>query len=69
MKKSELEGLVGGELYTRAKEVLGNSNSVVRWFSNPKIAFDGKTPLELCKTNDRQKVYDLLERIENGVFY
>lgn len=69
MKKQELESIIGKDLYARAKEVLGNSTNTIKWFEKPRTAFDGKTPLEIYRVNKREEIYDLLGRIENGVFY
>lgn len=68
MKKQKLESMIGKEMYSKAKEVLGNSNSVQRWFYTPMSAFNGRTPLEVYKDDSAIDVYNLLGRIEKGVF-
>jgi hypothetical protein len=67
MTKKKLQNLINGELFSRAKEVLGNSASVEKWFYSCPKAFAGKTPYEMYKENPRE-VYNLLGRIEHGVF-
>ena len=56
-------------LFQRAAEVLGNIEETRRWFSSPRKALGGKTPMELSDTDiGAREVEDLLGRIEHGVF-
>lgn len=55
--------------FQRALEVLGDVQKARRWFSSPKRALGGRTPLELCDTGPgAEAVEHLLGRIEHGVF-
>lgn len=55
--------------FQRAMEVLGSLDKARRWFSTPKRALGGKTPLEFCDTEPgAEEVCNLLGRIEHGVF-
>ena len=50
-------------------EVLESLDKARRWFSSPKRALGGKTPLEFCDTDlGAEEVTNLLGRIEHGVF-
>ncbi|MBL4664646.1 MAG: DUF2384 domain-containing protein [Nitrospinaceae bacterium] len=56
-------------LFHRAAEVLGDLTETRRWFSSPRKALGGKTPMELSDTDiGAREVEDLLGRIEHGVF-
>ena len=56
-------------VFQRAIEVLGALDKARRWFSNPKRALGGKTPMEFCDTEPgANEVVNLLGRIEHGVF-
>jgi hypothetical protein len=64
----KLQTLINGELFTRAKEVLGNSKSVGKWFySHPRV-FAGKTPYEVYREGRSEEIYQVLGRIEHGVY-
>lgn len=55
--------------FQRAIEVLGSLDKARRWFSSPKRALGGKTPMEFCDTEPgAEEVCNLLGRIEHGVF-
>jgi putative toxin-antitoxin system antitoxin component (TIGR02293 family) len=55
--------------FQRAMEVLGSLDRSRRWFSSPKKALGGKTPMEFCDTEPgAEEVSNLLGRIEHGVF-
>ena len=55
--------------FQRTIEVLGGLDKARRWFSRPKRALGGKTPLEFCDTEPgAEEVMHLLGRIEHGVF-
>jgi putative toxin-antitoxin system antitoxin component (TIGR02293 family) len=55
--------------FQRALEVLGGLEKARRWFTAPKRALGGKTPLAFCDTGPgAEEVEHLLGRIEHGVF-
>ena len=55
--------------FQKAIEVLESLDKARRWFSSPKRALGGKTPLEFCDTDlGAGEVTNLLGRIEHGVF-
>jgi putative toxin-antitoxin system antitoxin component (TIGR02293 family) len=56
-------------LFTKAQEVLRGRENARLWFTSPKIALGGKTPLEYADTElGAREVEDLLSRLEHGVF-
>ena len=56
-------------VFQKALEVLGEVNTVRRWFTTPKRALGGHSPLDFCDTEPgAQEVDYLLGRIEHGVF-
>jgi putative toxin-antitoxin system antitoxin component (TIGR02293 family) len=56
-------------LIARAVEVLGNTQDALQWLETSKSALGHKIPFDLASTEaGRQKVLDLLGRIEHGVF-
>lgn len=56
-------------LYDKAVEVFEDKNAAKQWFKIPAKALGGKTPLEYADTEPgAQEVFDLLGRIEHGVF-
>lgn len=56
-------------LFQRALEVLEERSAAQRWFTTPKKALGGKTPLEFSETEvGAREVEDLLGRIEYGVY-
>lgn len=55
--------------FQKSIEVLGDIQKARRWFSSPKRALGGKTPLEFCDTGPgAEAVEHLLGRLEHGVF-
>ena len=55
--------------FQRSMEVLGSLDKARHWFSTPKRALGGKTPMEYCDTEPgAEEVCNLLGRIEHGVF-
>ncbi len=55
--------------FQKSLEVLGDIKKARRWFSSPKQALGGRTPLEMCDTGPgAEAVEHLLGRIEHGVF-
>lgn len=55
--------------FQRAIEVMGSLDKARRWFSSPKRALGGKTPMVFCDTEPgAEEVSNLLGRIEHGVF-
>ena len=58
-----------GLLFTKAREVLRGRENARVWFTSPKRALGGKTPLEYADTElGAREVEDLLGRLEHGVF-
>jgi putative toxin-antitoxin system antitoxin component (TIGR02293 family) len=56
-------------LIARAMEVLGNKQDALHRLETPKGALGNECPFEMAKTEEgKQKVLDLLARIEHGVF-
>ena len=56
-------------LLDRASTVLGDGERARRWLQTPARAFDGRTPFALASTETgAAAVFDLLGRIEDGVF-
>jgi len=56
-------------LLVRAIEVLGNKERALRWLKAPRSYFGGKPPLDFADTElGSQEVFNLLGRIEHGVF-
>jgi hypothetical protein len=56
-------------LHRRAAEVLGDEHKAELWLRRKNPALSGKSPLFVFrKKTDRTKVFDLLGRIEHGVF-
>lgn len=56
-------------LFQKTLEVLGDKDEAQRWFSTPKKALGGKTPLEFSESDiGTREVEDLLGRIEYGVY-
>lgn len=57
------------ELFQRAVQVVGGAAEARRWFSSPKKALGGRTPLEYMVSDlGAREVENLLGRIEHGVF-
>jgi putative toxin-antitoxin system antitoxin component (TIGR02293 family) len=55
--------------FQRTLEALGSVQSARKWFSTPKRALGGNTPLDYCDTGPgAMAVERLLGRIEHGVF-
>jgi putative toxin-antitoxin system antitoxin component (TIGR02293 family) len=55
--------------FQKSLEVLGDLQTARRWFSSPKRALSGRTPVEMCDTGPgAEAVEHLLGRIEHGVF-
>ena len=56
-------------LYDKAVEVFEEKSIAKQWFKIPSKALGGKTPLEYADTEPgAQEVFDLLGRVEHGVF-
>jgi putative toxin-antitoxin system antitoxin component (TIGR02293 family) len=56
-------------LLTQAIEVLGSKERALRWLKAPRSYFGGKPPLYFADTElGCQEVFNLLGRIEHGVF-
>lgn len=56
-------------LEERAKQVLETEEFAKHWLMTPKKALGGQTPIDIAKTEDGlESVYQLLGRIEHGVF-
>lgn len=57
-------------LFERAVEVMGSEPSAQKWFQSPVKGLGGKTPLEFADTEPGARaVENMLDRIEDGVFY
>lgn len=69
-KPDESERLLRvASVFQRAIEVLGSLEGARRWFSGPKRALNGKSPIEYCDTEPgADAVANLLGRIDHGVF-
>jgi len=53
----------------KAESVLGTQKKAVQWLKTPRTHFRGKTPLEMVETElGTEEVFNLLGRIEHGVF-
>lgn len=56
-------------LLTKAIEVLGTKERALRWLKSPRDYFAGNPPLDMADTElGCQEVFNLLGRIEYGVF-
>jgi putative toxin-antitoxin system antitoxin component (TIGR02293 family) len=56
-------------LLARAIEVLGSKERALHWLKAPRSYFGGKPPLDFADTElGSQEVFNLLGRIEYGVF-
>ncbi len=56
-------------LLNRAVEVLGGKERALRWLKAPRPYFEGKPPLDFADTElGCQEVFNLLGRVEHGVF-
>jgi putative toxin-antitoxin system antitoxin component (TIGR02293 family) len=57
------------DVVARAVEVLGSRPRALAWLRTPVAGLDGQTPLAAMAAADgRQRVEDILGRIEHGVF-
>ena len=57
-------------LYQRAIEVLGDHNATHVWLKSPVKGLGNKTPLGSANTKmGAQKVENLLNRIEDGIYF
>jgi putative toxin-antitoxin system antitoxin component (TIGR02293 family) len=57
------------DVVARAVEALGSRPRALAWLRTPVGGLDGKTPLEaMAGAEGRQRVEDILGRIEHGVF-
>ncbi len=57
------------KLYDKAMDVFEERNLSRKWFREPAKALGGKTPIDYADTEPgAQEVWDLLGRIEHGVF-
>ncbi len=70
LNTSESERLLRiSNLFQKALEILGDREEARRWFTTPKKALGGKTPLAFSETDvGAREVEDLLGRIEYGVY-
>ncbi len=56
-------------LLEKAVRVLGTQKQAVQWLKTPRSHFRGKIPLEMAETElGTEEVFNLLGRIEHGVF-
>lgn len=57
------------DLLERTTRAFGSEQKARRWLTRPHDAFDGDTPREVARTEDgRDRIYDVLGRIEHGVY-
>jgi putative toxin-antitoxin system antitoxin component (TIGR02293 family) len=70
LKTDESERLFRiARLFDKAIDVLGDIEQARQWFKSSKKALSGSTPLEYADTElGAQEVFDLLGRLEHGVF-
>ena len=62
-------GATRAEVLSKAEAVFGSRSAALRWLREPAIGLDGHVPLDLLRTvPGRQLVYDLLLRLERGVY-
>jgi len=58
-----------GRLVRRARNVLGGSAEARTWMATPNRALQGRTPFDVAGTEvGAEAVFDLLGRLEHGVF-
>lgn len=58
-----------GRLVRRASDVLGGTAEARVWMQRPSPALRGRTPLDVAATEvGAETVFDLLGRLEHGVF-
>jgi putative toxin-antitoxin system antitoxin component (TIGR02293 family) len=58
-----------GRLVRRARNVLGGPNEAKVWMASPNRALQGRTPFDVAGTEvGAEAVFDLLGRLEHGVF-
>ncbi len=70
LKTDESERLLRiARLFDRASDVFEEKKIAKQWFKSPNKGLGGKTPLEYADTEPgAQEIYDLLGRLEHGVF-
>ncbi|MGA3008346.1 MAG: antitoxin Xre/MbcA/ParS toxin-binding domain-containing protein, partial [Opitutaceae bacterium] len=70
LKPTETERTVRiARLLCKAEDVLAGHEEAATWFNRPLEAFNGKSPLEMCRTEPGARaVEQTLGRIEHGVF-
>jgi putative toxin-antitoxin system antitoxin component (TIGR02293 family) len=57
------------QVYSRAVEVIGNSDKAMRWLGRPIPALSYATPVSLLRNEKgRDAVLDVLGRLEHAVF-
>ena len=62
-------GIAVAEVLAKAADVLGSPSSAESWMNTPAVALNGERPSTLLATSDgRELVYQLLVRIERGVY-
>lgn len=58
-----------GRLVRRARNVLGGPTEARNWLTAPSRSFAGRSPLDVASTEvGAEEVFDLLGRLEHGVF-
>ena len=55
------------DIWQVAERLLESRESAERWMTSPKIALRGRTPAEIM-VEDPQRVYELIMRLEHGVY-
>ena len=59
--------IAGEDLVGKVIELVGEENCI-GWFKSPIKALGDKTPYELCEQGKHSEVYDLIGRLEHGVY-
>ena len=59
--------VAGKDLVDKVVESMGEHNCLT-WFKSPIKSLGDKTPYELCKQGKCSEVYDLIGRLEHGVY-
>ncbi|MDT8878362.1 antitoxin Xre/MbcA/ParS toxin-binding domain-containing protein [Halomonas saccharevitans] len=55
------------DVWQAAERLLENREGAKRWMTSPKKVFRGRTPAEVA-VEDPQRAYDLIMRLEHGIF-
>jgi len=58
----------GYSLLCKLKEFFGNEITARNWFYSPLDILNKQRPYDYCNTGKRKEIYDMLIRMENGIF-